>query len=78
MSACSVYLVESGFPEDLPGFSQEVPSASFPFWGYYCLLDFALSALSHLSDRPCNVIAEPRYPAWCPFSPPDHGTSGRS
>ena len=67
MSACSVYLVESGFPEDLPGFSQEVPSASFPFWGHYCLLDFALSALSHLSDRPCNVIAEPRYRGLVPF-----------
>lgn len=67
MSACSIYLVESGFPEDLPGFSQDVPSASFPFWGHYCLLDFALSAFSHLSDRPCNVIAEPRYRGLVPF-----------
>jgi hypothetical protein len=67
MSECSVYLVESGFPEDLPGFSQDVLSASFPFWGHYCLLDFAVSAFSHQSENPCNVIAEPRYRGLAPF-----------
>jgi ADP-glucose pyrophosphorylase len=67
MSTCSVYLVENGFPEDLPGFSRDVPSASFPFWGHYCLLDFAVSAFSELSDRPCNIIAETRYRGLAPF-----------
>jgi len=61
MSPCSVYLVESGFPEDLPGFSHEVPCASFPFWGHYCLLDFAAAAFAGLSDSGCNLIAETRY-----------------
>jgi len=67
MSPCSVYLVESGFPEDLPGFSHEVPSASFPFWGHYCLLDFAAAAFAGLSDSGCNVIAEPRHRSLSPF-----------
>jgi tetrahydrodipicolinate N-succinyltransferase len=67
MSPCSVYLVESGFPDDLPGFSHEVPSASFPFWGHYCLLDFAVAAFSALSDSGCNVIAEPRYRGLAPL-----------
>jgi ADP-glucose pyrophosphorylase len=67
MSACSVYLVESGFPDDLPGFSQDVPSASFPFWGHFCLLDFAVSAFSDLGDQPLNVLAETRYRGLAPF-----------
>ena len=67
MSTCSVYLVESGFPGDLPGFSQDIPSASFPFWGYYSLLDFAVAAFSQLSDQPCKVIAEPRYRGLAPL-----------
>ena len=67
MIACNVYLIESGFPEDLPGFSRDVPSASFPFWGHHCLLDFAVAAFSHLSDHPCKVIAEPRYRGLVPF-----------
>jgi tetrahydrodipicolinate N-succinyltransferase len=61
MSSCSVYLVESGFPDDLPGFSPELPSASFPFWGHYCLLDFASAAFACLDDSGCTLIAEPRY-----------------
>jgi hypothetical protein len=67
MSPCSVYLVESGFPEDLPGFSHEIPSASFPFWGHYCLLDFAAAAFSDLSDSGCTIIAETRYRSLAPF-----------
>jgi tetrahydrodipicolinate N-succinyltransferase len=67
MSSCNVYLVESGFPEDLPGFSHEVPGASFPFWGHYCLLDFATAAFAGLSDSGYNVIAEPRYRSLAAF-----------
>ena len=67
MDGCSVYLVESGFPEDLPGFSQEIPSASFPFWGTYCLLDFALAAFGGVSERACSVLAESRFRSLLPF-----------
>lgn len=67
MSSCSVYLIESGFPESLPGFGRELPSASFPFWGHYCLLDFAVAAFSGLSENGCTVVAENRYRALAPF-----------
>jgi tetrahydrodipicolinate N-succinyltransferase len=61
MSLCSVYVVESGFPDDLPGFIHEVPGASFPFWGQYYLLDFSAVAFAGLSESGCNLVAEPRY-----------------
>jgi tetrahydrodipicolinate N-succinyltransferase len=67
MSPCSVYLIESGFPDDLPGFSHEVPSASFPFWGHHCILDFAGAAFGDLSDSGCSVVAENRYRGLAPF-----------
>ena len=67
MSICSIYLVESGFPDNLPGFIPEVPGASFPFWGQYCLLDFAAAAFADLSDQPYKIIAEPRYRGLAPF-----------
>jgi ADP-glucose pyrophosphorylase len=67
MDGCSVYLVESGFPDGLPGFTQEIPSASFPFWGTYCLLDFALAAFAGVSEQACSVFAESRYRSLLPF-----------
>jgi hypothetical protein len=67
MDSCSVYLIESGFPDDLPGFSPGIPSASFPFWGTYCLLDFAAAAFEGLSERGCSVLAESRFRSLIPF-----------
>ncbi|UCF97132.1 MAG: hypothetical protein JSV89_18455 [Spirochaetaceae bacterium] len=67
MNSCSVYFVESGFPADLPGFSPEVPSASFPFWGHYCLLDFAAATFAGLSERGYAVLAESRFRSLAPF-----------
>ena len=67
MSDCSIYLIESGFPDNLPGFIPEVPGASFPFWGQYCLLDVAAAAFADLSNQPYKIIAEPRYRALAPF-----------
>jgi glucose-1-phosphate adenylyltransferase len=67
MDQCSVYLVEGGFPEQLPGFSQEIPSASFPFWGSYRLLDFAAMNFAHLNESGYSVIADSRYRSLLPF-----------
>ena len=67
MDQCSVYLVDGGFPEDLPGFSHEIPSASFPFWGSYCLLDFAAMNFAHLEESGYSVIADSRYRSLLPF-----------
>jgi glucose-1-phosphate adenylyltransferase len=67
MDHCSVYLVDGGFPEDLPGFSQEIPSALFPFWGSYCLLDFAAMNFAHLDESGYSVIADSRYRSLLPF-----------
>jgi len=67
MHECSVYLVEGGFPEDLPGFSRAVPSASFPFWGSYCFLDFAAMNFAHLDESGYTVIADSRYRSLLPF-----------
>ncbi len=62
MRPCSVYLFDPGFPE-LPGFSSGVPAASFPFWGNYTFLDFALANLAHLSAGGYHLIAEGRFRA---------------
>jgi tetrahydrodipicolinate N-succinyltransferase len=67
MSTCSVYLVESGFPEHLPGFIPEVLGASFPFWGHYCLMDFAVAAFEALDAPELTLIAEPRYRSLAAF-----------
>ena len=61
MNRCSVYFIDSGFPEDLPGFSPEVASASFPFWGHHCSLDFAAAAFRELDDQDYTVVAENRF-----------------
>ena len=67
MNDCSIYLVESGFPDNLPGFIPDVPGASFPFWGQYCLLDFAATAFADLCEQPYKIVAEPRYRGLAPF-----------
>lgn len=67
MDQCSVYLIDCGFPENLPGFIQEIPSASFPFWGSYCFLDFAAMNISHLDESGYTVIADSRYRSLLPF-----------
>ena len=67
MSTCSFYFVESGFPDDLPGFIPEVPGASFPFWGHYCLLDFAAAMCAGSNAQPYKVIADTRYRGLAPF-----------
>jgi hypothetical protein len=71
MTRCSIYFVESGFPVDLPGFSPEVPGASFPFWGQHCSLDFAAAAFADLSNhddtRGYTVVAENRFRSLAAF-----------
>lgn len=67
MDQCSVYLIDCGFPENLPGFIQEIPSASFPFWGSYCFLDFAAMNFAHLDESGYTVIADSRYRSLLPF-----------
>jgi len=61
MVPCSVYFVECGFPEDLPGFNRDTPAASFPYWGQYSALDFAIAAFSALGTDSCRIVAEPRF-----------------
>lgn len=42
MPKCSIIFIEKGFPE-IPGIIKKYPSFSFPFWGDYYILDFALA-----------------------------------
>jgi hypothetical protein len=62
----SVYLIEGGFPPGLPGFTRDLPSASFPFWGGHCFLDFATANFRGLGERPPTLVAEDRFRAMLP------------
>ncbi len=61
MDSCGIYLVEGGFPLNLPGFGRDIPSASFPFWGNYCFLDFAAINYNALSSDSYTLVAESRF-----------------
>jgi hypothetical protein len=56
----SVYLLESGLPDGLPGVSARVVGASFPFWGTRALFDFAFASLRGLSTDPCWLVCDTR------------------
>ena len=60
MSEVSVWLVEAGFPDGFPGVQQDYPAASFPFWGNYFLLDFALANFAALPSSGLSVVADLR------------------
>ncbi len=61
MDACGIYLVEGGFPVNLPGFGRDIPSASFPFWGSYCFLDFSTINFAALSSDSYTLVAESHF-----------------
>ena len=60
MRPCSVYLFDPGLPE-LPGFTRSAPASSFPFWGNYTFLDFAIANLAHLSQGSYRLLADGRF-----------------
>lgn len=61
MKSCTIYLIEAGFPVDLPAVPRGLPSASFPFWGHYCFLDFAFANLQHLSENGVHLVTDSRF-----------------
>ncbi|MBN1696046.1 MAG: hypothetical protein JW881_00915 [Spirochaetales bacterium] len=46
MGSYSLYIIETGFSQDLPGFRKDTASSIFPFWGNYFFLDFICSYLA--------------------------------
>jgi hypothetical protein len=52
----SVYLIEAGFPNGLPGFDRELASSLLPFWANYLSIDFALANFRHLAPEGCRIV----------------------
>ena len=61
MDQCTVYFFEAGFPDTIPGFKKNIPAASFPFWGNYYFLDFALANFQALNTENFYILADNRY-----------------
>jgi len=61
MKPFSVYLIEAGFPAEPPVFLPGSPCCSFPFWGHYSFLDFAVANLSGWADGCVQVVADGRF-----------------
>ncbi|HEC62024.1 MAG TPA: hypothetical protein ENI27_07190, partial [bacterium] len=61
MSRCTVYLLEAGLPASLPGIPSGYPALSFPFFGNYCFLDFALANFRFLDPLDYYIMMESRY-----------------
>jgi carbonic anhydrase/acetyltransferase-like protein (isoleucine patch superfamily) len=61
MKTFSIFLVEPGLPAEPPVFPRDSVSCTYPFWGDYCLLDFAAANLRQLSSAEWRCLAEPRF-----------------
>ncbi len=59
--SCTVYLFEAGFPNTIPGFKKNFPAATFPFWGNYYILDFAITNFRAADTRIFYVISDNRH-----------------
>jgi glucose-1-phosphate adenylyltransferase len=61
MKTFSIFLIEAGFPAEPPVFPHGSVSCTYPFWGDYCLLDFAAANLRQWSSVEWRCVAEPRF-----------------
>jgi len=61
MKPYSVYLLEAGCPPEPPVFPKSLPSSQFPFWGHYCLFDFASANLAGAVEGCLHLVGESRF-----------------
>lgn len=61
MKSVSIFLIEAGFPAEPPVFPRDSVSGTYPFWGDYCLLDFATANLRRWPSAELRCVAEPRF-----------------
>jgi hypothetical protein len=61
MKPCSVYFLETGFSPEPPVFPRDTASSTYPFWGDYCLLDFAAANIRDCPASGLCCVAEPRF-----------------
>ncbi|MBN1524367.1 MAG: hypothetical protein JW904_07795 [Spirochaetales bacterium] len=51
MKRCTCLLFETGFEKGIPGYTTDVPSGSFPFWGNFFFADVLVSNLVGLTEK---------------------------
>jgi carbonic anhydrase/acetyltransferase-like protein (isoleucine patch superfamily) len=61
MKPLSIFLVETGLPAEPAVFPRDIASCTLPFWGDYCLLDFAAANLRQWQSSQLRCVAEPRF-----------------
>jgi carbonic anhydrase/acetyltransferase-like protein (isoleucine patch superfamily) len=61
MKSCSIYFLETGFPSEPPVFPRDAASSTLPFWGDYCLLDFAAANARGWPSAELRCVAESRF-----------------
>jgi carbonic anhydrase/acetyltransferase-like protein (isoleucine patch superfamily) len=61
MKSCSIYFLETGLPPEPPVFPKAAAASTLPFWGDYCLLDFAAANTRGGPSPELRCLAEPRF-----------------
>jgi len=61
MKSVSTFLIETGLPVEPPVFPPDIASGTYPFWGDYCLQDFAAANLRCRPSAELRCLAEPRF-----------------
>lgn len=67
MADFSVIIIENGFPSSIPGFLDNTPVSTFPFWGNFTFFDFSLINFFCESCVEINVVIDKKYKKIAPI-----------